>query len=522
MATDKQQHQEEKAALIRQALPLKTILKSSVREYKVVEVLGAGGFGITYKVVAAIQVGNVVVNTYFVIKEHFLKGCWRDKDKTSVLYAPTMESDIKMSRNDFIEEAKRLNKLGKENPNIVKVNEAFEANGTAYYVMEYLDGGDLLHQVVRYGSLSERKAVELIVIVAKAVDLLHKHRLLHLDIKPDNIVLKTDPETGRQLPVLIDFGIAKHFDKSGKPTSHLVAKGASEGYAPMEQYDEITYFAPEIDVYALGATLYFLLTGKHPPKAFDIHSFNDLRGNLPSEISMQTVNALAAAMKPSKHERTKNVTCFIQDLDGEHITGHETEIFTNPKSQPVPKKRFLTFVGVTCGVAFLVWVGGLVLTPEPLPKPSVEKEINEVIEDTVDLPSEKSIEQKSETDIPSEKVVKKEVEAKREKTSVASTTETATVVEKPRTVEETDAQKYSKALAARDISALKKLADKGYAPSYAKLSILYLDNREYSLADKYAQKAYKVSVNWTDAVEVMEKLKLLGYYDDKDLPEALK
>lgn len=367
MATDKQQHQEEKAALIRQALPLKTILKSSVCEYKVVEVLGAGGFGITYKVVAAIQVGNVVVNTYFVIKEHFLKGCWRDKDKISVLYAPTMESDIKMSRNDFIEEAKRLNKLGKENPNIVKVNEAFEANDTAYYVMEYLDGGDLLHQVVRYGSLSERKAVELIVIVAKAVDLLHKHRLLHLDIKPDNIVLKTDPETGRQLPVLIDFGIAKHFDKSGKPTSHLVAKGASEGYAPMEQYDEITYFAPEIDVYALGATLYFLLTGKHPPKAFDIHSFNDLRGNLPLGISMQTVNALAAAMKPGKHERTQTVSAFIQDLDGGQITekGDGTKLFHKEHPQPIVKKHLWVIVGVACAAVLIAWLLMRNLGPAP-------------------------------------------------------------------------------------------------------------------------------------------------------------
>ena len=273
MATDKQQHNEEKAALLQQALPLKTVLKSSLHEYKVVEVLGAGGFGITYKVVAPIQVGNVVANTYFVIKEHFLKGCWRAEDKRSVFHAPTMEKDIKLTRKDFIDEAKRLNKLGQKTPNIVKVNEVFEANGTAYYVMEYLDGGDLLHYVLQYGSLPEEDAVRLIVIVAKeAVALLHEQKLLHLDIKPDNIVLKTDAKTDKKLPVLIDFGIAKHFDKSGKPTSHLTAKGASEGYAPMEQYDEIDSFAPEIDVYALGATLYFLLTGKHPPKAFNIHS----------------------------------------------------------------------------------------------------------------------------------------------------------------------------------------------------------------------------------------------------------
>ena len=367
MATDKQQHNEEKAALLKQALPPKTVLKSGLREYKVVEVLGAGGFGITYKVVAAIQVGNVVANTYFVIKEHFLKGCWRAEDKKSVLHAPTLEADIKMTRKDFIDEAKRLNMLGKKTPNIVKVNEVFEANGTAYYVMEYLDGGDLLHYVLRYGPLSEEDAVRLIINVAKAVSLLHDNHLLHLDIKPDNIVLKTDGETKNKFPVLIDFGIAKHFDKSGKPTSHLVAKGASEGYAPMEQYAEISHFAPEIDVYALGATLYFLLTGKHPPEAFDFHSFRDIQDNLPSSISTRTVDALAAAMKPGKHERTQTVSAFIQDLNGGQITGTGggTKLFPQEPPQPIAKKRLLLFAGVACVAVLLAWLLMKNAGPEP-------------------------------------------------------------------------------------------------------------------------------------------------------------
>lgn len=389
MATDKQQHKEEKATFLQEALPPQTVLKSGLREYKVVEVLGAGGFGITYKVEADIRVGNVTVSSYFVIKEHFLKGCWRAEDKRSVLHAPTMETDVKMTRKDFIDEAKCLNKLGQKTPNIVKVNEVFEANGTAYYVMEYLDGGDLLHHVLQYGPLPEEDAVRLIVIVAKAVALLHEQNLLHLDIKPDNIVLKADSKTGRLLPVLIDFGIAKHFDKSGKPTSHLTAKGASEGYAPMEQYDEITHFAPEIDVYALGATLYFLLTGKHPPKAFNIHSFRGLQDNLPSGISTQTVNALAAAMKPGKYERTQTVSAFVRDLNGEHITGHDTEIFTKKEKKDVPrpprlfpKKRLLLFVGVACAAVLLLEVGGWILRHDPLPKPSIKKE-KTVIEDSV-------------------------------------------------------------------------------------------------------------------------------------------
>ena len=543
MSTDKQQHKEEKAALLQQALPPKTVLKSGLREYKVVEVLGAGGFGITYKVVADIQVGNVTVSSYFVIKEHFLKGCWRAEDKASVLHAPTMEADIKMTRKDFIDEAKRLNKLGQKTPNIVKVNEVFEANGTAYYVMEYLDGGDLLHYVSQYGPLPEEDAIRLIVIVAKAVVLLHDNYLLHLDIKPDNIVLKTDAKTGKKLPVLIDFGIAKHFDKHGKPTSHLAAKGASEGYAPMEQYDEITHFAPEIDVYALGATLYFLLTGKHPPKAFNIHSFRELQNNLPSGISTRTVDALAAAMKPGKFERTKTVSAFVQDLNGEHITGHYTEVFINPRlPHPIPKKRLLMFAGVTCAAVLLVWIGRLLffnpVKPEPEPTPPAK---NVVITETPEaqieptptvVPSfEKDVEEDSTTsDVvkPSVAEERKQPETKKETTEVSTPKTTKKVEIEPRKIEETDAQKYNEAVATRDISALQKLADKGYARAYAELATLYLDNREYSLADTYAQKAYsifgklKASSEKIKALKVMERLDALGYYDDKKRPEALK
>lgn len=552
MATDKQQHKEEKAALLQQALPLKTVLKSSLHEYKVVEVLGAGGFGITYKVVAPIQVGNVVANTYFVIKEHFLKGCWRAEDKKTVLHAPTMESDIEMTRKDFIDEAKRLNKLGKKTPNIVKVNEVFEANGTAYYVMEYLDGGDLLHYVSRDGPLPEEDAVRLIVIVANAVALLHELKLLHLDIKPDNIVLKTDAETDRKLPVLIDFGIAKHFDKNGNPTSHLTAKGASEGYAPVEQYDDITHFAPEIDVYALGATLYFLLTGKHPPKAFDISSFRDIQDNLPSSISTRTVDALAAAMKPGKNERTKTVATFVRDLNGEHITGHVTEIF-NWKDDPIspdliPKKRLLLFAGVACATVLLVWLGSLFLNPvNPVPEPTppvkdvkTEKPEAQIVQTPTDIfPPPKTAEEDLITvATPSIAEERKQPETKKETTEVStpkatktstnkpakvedSGKTTKTSANKPSKVEETDAQKCDRAVAKRDIAALKKLADKGYAPAYAKLATFYLEDREYSLADTYAGKAYKTNSGRNEAVKVMKTLEAMGYYDDKGLPEAL-
>lgn len=306
---------EEKKQLLEYALPVGAVLISKQRTYKVKAVLGVGGFGITYRVSSILQEGNIEFEHDFAIKEHFMKGCYRAEDDISVLCAPTLKGDYEQGREDFIEEAKRLHKLSRLSDNIVRVNENFTANGTAYYVMEYLNGGDLIHYVKKNGALSEGRALSIIVPIAQAVSKLHEAHLLHLDIKPDNIVLKVDTANNSFIPVLIDFGISKHFDRGGKPTSKLVAKGASDGYAPMEQYTEITSFASEIDVYALGATLYYLLTGKNPPKAFDVSSVSMIRQSLPADVSDRTRNAIADAMQRNKFDRTPNVKAFLSAIE---------------------------------------------------------------------------------------------------------------------------------------------------------------------------------------------------------------
>lgn len=234
MTTDiNQQKSEEKAQMLECALPAGTILRGkSGREYKITDVLGAGGFGITYKAMSIVKVNeHFSVPAYFAIKEHFVKGCYRSTDKSGVLYSASIKHDVEQSRKDFEKEARVLMTLNGESSHIVKVNELFESNGTCYYVMEFLDGKSLQRYMDDYGKtnsrrgLSEEKALSLLVPVASAVGMLHRHELLHLDIKPDNIMLKTDPVRGTVTPVLIDFGLAKHFDKKGNPTSHLTAKG---------------------------------------------------------------------------------------------------------------------------------------------------------------------------------------------------------------------------------------------------------------------------------------------------------
>ena len=176
MTTDKNQRQEEKAQMLECALPVKnTILTGkSGQKYKILAVLGAGGFGITYKAVSEVKVKEgFSAPMFFAIKEHFMKGCYRDTDKTHVLCPPTMRTDVEQSREDFRTEAERLMKLNGQSPNIVKVNEWFDANGTRYYVMEYLDG-QTLDKYAAGRPLSEAKALSLLLPVARAVGLVHQ------------------------------------------------------------------------------------------------------------------------------------------------------------------------------------------------------------------------------------------------------------------------------------------------------------------------------------------------------------
>lgn len=208
-------------------LPAGTVLHSPVRNYTVLSVLGQGGFGITYKVSSQIEVGNIKVRTVFAVKEFFMK------------------------------EARRL-------------NEVFEANGTAYFVMEYLDGGDLRQLVQDGKGIAEAKALGLILPIARAMQYIHGKKLLHLDIKPDNIVMRHTPEHGDE-PVLMDFGVSVHFDTRGHLTTLHNSVGVSEGYSPIEQYAMIMKFTPYSDVYALAATLLFLLTGSNPASAYEMN-----------------------------------------------------------------------------------------------------------------------------------------------------------------------------------------------------------------------------------------------------------
>ena len=297
------------------ALPVGTVIKGKNQQYRIESVLGQGGFGITYRVASTLRVGTIEVEAIFALKEHFIKGhCHRAANGLVVEYGREAAELVEKSRHDFQTEAERLTLVCEGCENIVKVSEVIEQNNTVYYVMEYLDGGDLRSLVKQRGTpLSEAETISIVIPIAKAIGFIHQHNLLHLDIKPDNIVMRRGIKGGADVPVLIDFGIAKHFDKKGTPTSQINAKGATLGYSPIEQYDMISHFAPEIDVYALAATTFYLLTATDPDSAFNLKA-ELISQKLPDNLSDRTRQAVIQGMAKLSENRTPSPQAFIKNL----------------------------------------------------------------------------------------------------------------------------------------------------------------------------------------------------------------
>ena len=283
-------------------LPVGKILKNG--EYKIEKVLGQGGFGITY-LAEQTGLGRKVALKEFFMQEH----CNRDADTSHVSVGSVGSKElVERFRQKFLKEARLIASF--DNGNIIKIHDVFEENGTAYYVMEYLEGKSLKAMVEEGGVLAESTALKYIRQVADALREIHSHNLLHLDVKPANIMLNRKGQA-----VLIDFGISKHYDEGGHQTSSALI-GTSEGYAPIEQYEAgaLDSFTPATDIYALGATLFFLLTGTRPPKAGDV--MNDGLPVLPQEISPAVRNAIDVAMQPRRKDRPQSIADFLALLGG--------------------------------------------------------------------------------------------------------------------------------------------------------------------------------------------------------------
>ena len=283
-----------------QALPCGSVLHG---QYIIGRVLGQGGFGITY-VAQEYNTGELVA-----IKEYFPGNMSTRSGSVSVQAFNLQISDgFAYGKKVFLEEATTLSRF-KDNPNIVSVRQFFEENGTAYFVMEYIDGESLKNYVRRKGGrLPWEETVKILLPVMDALDAVHKEGIIHRDISPDNIALSKSGTVK-----LLDFGAARYSMGEKSQSLSVVLK---HGFAPAEQYSRHGKQGPWTDVYAMAATIYMIVTGKMAPDSIDrVRDDNlELPSTLGISIPEYAERALQKALSVNYEQRFQSMSDFKDAL----------------------------------------------------------------------------------------------------------------------------------------------------------------------------------------------------------------
>lgn len=324
------------------ALDIKSGISLCNGRYKLLKVLGKGGFGITY---LGLHTG---LNKKVAIKEYFPKDSFRrQSDGMQVSYSNTGEN--RKNIEQFLKEARTMAEL--KHKGVVSVSDVFEENATAYYVMDYIEGQSLENK----GILSEAAALKYINQIARALKYIHDKSILHLDIKPANIMIDRDDNA-----VLIDFGISKHYDGGGEATSTTTV-GYSAGYSPIEQMTPggLKQFTPSTDIYALGATIYKIISGTKPPASTDLA--DDATLTKPDGMSQALFRTVSKCMEQKRKDRPQTMDEVIALLNKEPNPSALSPKLPNPSPSPKPNPEFQKFFFMIIGLAIVIGVSVFVI-----------------------------------------------------------------------------------------------------------------------------------------------------------------
>lgn len=282
-----------------------------VGRFLVGKVIGYGGFGVTYIGWDDILQQRVAIKEY--LPSEFAT---RAVGQTHItVFGGNKAQQFADGMSKFIEEAKRLAQFQSED-GIVRVYDSFEANNTAYIIMEYLDGETLTAYLGREGKISIDKAIELLTPVIRSLEAVHKAGIIHRDIAPDNIIITKDGQVK-----LIDFGAARYATTSHSRSLTVVIK---PGYSPEEQYRSRGDQGPHTDIYALSAVLYRMVTGETPPDALERRAYFENKKKdilVPPakncKIDKSKENAILNALNVRIEDRTSSAETFLAQLTSE-------------------------------------------------------------------------------------------------------------------------------------------------------------------------------------------------------------
>ncbi len=480
-------------------------LRGAEHTYRIAKVLGQGTFGITYLAYVSIEGRLGAVEMPVAVKEFFMRD-FNERARNDVVTG-SGGGTFEKYRKKFLHEAHNLSRLS--HPGIVKVIEAFEGNNTCYYSMEYCGGGSLEALVNGHG-ISECEARKYFKQIADALSFMHQHGMLHLDLKPNNIMLRSTGEA-----VLIDFGLSKQFSDDGIPETSTSIGFGTPGYAPIEQvnYSMTSYgkIPVTIDIYALGATLYKMLTGAKPPLASEVLREFPAQVLLSHGVSEGIVSCIRRAMQSIPEDRYQSVDDFLAaveavpvpaSIDNVVVIGFD-ENDDNEVKESVGKNKSkrtlaislisaltLAVVGVTVGLSLNGGdsADGAMVEHEILPIDSLVQLQQDTAND-VNAVHELPVAEQGGSEEPSGQSV-------------------------PEAVEPTGDELFMQAMHKGDISTLLKLGKRGYVKAYMPIAEYYYNKdtaADDAKADFWCQKAKKAGV--ADADKLIHKLEIRGYYD---------
>jgi serine/threonine protein kinase len=273
-----------------------------LEQYQIERILGKGGFGITYVAIDT-HLGKRVA-----IKELLPDSiATRVEGSTVVPQTTSMEDSWAWAKERFLEEARFL--AGFSHPAIVGVHRLLEANGTAYMVMDYVEGESYEARLRRIGKEPDQASLMAVIgPIMEGIEELHAKHLLHRDIKPDNILIDK-----RGKPVLIDFGSARTSVGATMTMTSMV----THGYSPIEQYQTKGKMGPWTDIYALGAVMCRAITGEKPPVAADRvieDDFEWVSNRKPAGYEETFLNAVDWALRVRVEDRPQNISAFSQHI----------------------------------------------------------------------------------------------------------------------------------------------------------------------------------------------------------------
>ena len=352
------------------ALPEGSVLNG---KYLVGKVLGRGGFGITY-------LGfDLILRIRVAIKEYFPVGAsMRVASSYNVLSLSNSETTSAFAKgcNVFLNEAQTLAVFN--SPYIVHVREVFKEHGTAYIIMDYVDGVTLTKAVADMGGkMPVHQMLSLMKPLIQQLAVLHRQKIIHRDIKPDNIMLVNEEETGEEHLVLLDFGAARSFISENVTRTYTAV--VTPGFAPLEQYSEKSRQGPYTDVYALCATMYYLLSGQAPTAVHEringisLKTFQENGVQIPAQIEKAIMHGLTI----KSDDRIQTMQQLYKELLPEE---NPVQRVSPPKVNPAPKikqkpdtestsitksgSRKSLLIALTCivVVALIGLVGGIIFS----------------------------------------------------------------------------------------------------------------------------------------------------------------